>query len=388
MPRSSRYILAVAGLLGIACQNNTTNISGSLSPPQNLGYQLDASGDPNTPAGILLVWDDVLSSDLASYRVYSRGSTSGSFLLRGETTSNTFHDNGVPHLQYYVTAVDVGGGESNRSNVVTVNEYLQIGAPPSLTGITLDSAIHLDWPDTPDFGRFKWYRVYSSDYNLAQNLCVNWTLEGTTVSHEFLAAQLPNGVTRCFGVSALDTLGYESLWALPTPGWTDTPRPDARNVLVWGLGGTHDAQSGFRFWDDLNGNGYGDAGELGLVQSGTRSDIDFVIHVNAADSSLWIVPVFTGTSAQLYSVNPIADLTAIDLAPSSGYSRDSLLARPGFGYVFALVDGSVLRYGALRMTHVSRQYVIFDWSVQTDPGNPDLAPPKGPATSGHAVAAR
>src|SRR5205807_9564498 len=49
----------------------------------------------------------------------------------------------------------------------------------------------------------------------------------STVSHEFLAAQLPNGVTRCFGVSALDTLGYESMWA---PVWLDTPRPDARNV--------------------------------------------------------------------------------------------------------------------------------------------------------------
>jgi len=348
-------------------------------------HRFDPSGDPNQPAGIRLAWDDVLSSDLASYRIYSRGSTTAAFQLRGETTSNTFHDNGVPHLQYYVTAVDLGGGESNGSNVVTVNEYLQIGAPPSLTGITLDSAIHLDWQDTPDFGRFKWYRVYSSDYNLGQSQCVNWALEGTTVSHEFLAAQLPNGVTRCFGVSALDTLGYESLWA---PVWLDTPRPDARNVLVWALGGTHDAQSGFRFWDDLNGNGDGDAGELGLVQSGSRTDIDFVIHVNSADSTLWIVPVFTGTSAQLYSASPIADLTSIDLAPASGYSRDSLLARPGFGYVFEIVDGSVLHYGALRMTQVSRQYVIFDWSVQTDPGNPDLVPPKGPATSGHAVAAR
>jgi len=376
-------LLVVAGLAAGACQNNTvSNGTGTLPPPKNLSYELDPSGDAVQPAGIRLAWDDLQSSDLASYRVYSRGSTSGSFPLRGETTSNTFHDNGVPHLQYYVTAVDVGGGESNRSNVVTVNEYLQIGAPPSLTGITLDSAIHLDWPDTPDFGRFKWYRVYSSDYNLGQDPCVNWVLEGTTVSHEFLAAQLPNGVTRCFGVSALDTLGYESMWA---PVWLDTPRPDARNVLVWALGGTQDAQSGFRFWDDLNGNGYGDAGELGLVQSGTRSDIDFVIHVNAADSSLWIVPVFTGTSAQIYSANPIADLTAIDLAPASGYSRDSLLARPGFGYVFELVDGSVLHYGALRMTHVSRQYVIFDWSVQTNPGNPDLAPPKGPGLTGRQV---
>src|ERR1043166_2631520 len=110
MPRSSRYILAVAGVLGIACQNNTTNVPGSLAPPQNLGYQLDASGDPNTPAGILLVWDDVLSADLASYRVYSRASLSGSFLLRGETSSDTFHDNGVPPLQYAVTAVDAHDG--------------------------------------------------------------------------------------------------------------------------------------------------------------------------------------------------------------------------------------------------------------------------------------
>jgi len=374
-------VVPAVALLGAACQSN--NIVGLRLPaPQRLAYQLEPSGDPTRPVGILLAWDDVQASGVAGYRVYSRGSTADGYGLRGVTTSNTFHDNGVPHLQYFVTAVDVDGVEGDPSDAVTVNEYLQIGAPPSLLGISLDSAIHLDWQDTPDFSRFKWYRVYSSDYNLGQNLCVNWALEGTTVSREFLAAQLPNGVTRCFGVSAIDTLGYESLWA---PVWLDTPRPDARNVLVWALGGTHDAQSGFRFWDDLNGNGYGDAGELGLVQSGTRSDIDFVIHVNAADSSLWIVPVFTGTSAQLYSANPIADLTSIDLAPASGYSRDSLLARPGFGYVFELVDGSVLRYGALRMTHVSRQYVIFDWSVQTDPGNPDLAPPKGPGLTGRQV---
>src|SRR5256712_4769754 len=118
-------LLVVAGLAAGACQNNTvSNGTGTLPPPKNLSYELDPSGDAVQPAGIRLAWDDVQSS--TSYRVYSRGSTSGSFLLRGETTSNTFHDNGVPHLPYYVTAVDVGG-ESHPSKSVTVNEYLQIG---------------------------------------------------------------------------------------------------------------------------------------------------------------------------------------------------------------------------------------------------------------------
>ena len=35
-----------------------------------------------------------------------------------------------------------------------------------------------------------------------------------------------------------------------------------------------------------------------------------------------------------------------------------------------LADG--LHYGALRVTHVSKDYVIFDWAYQSDPGNPEL----------------
>ena len=373
MRRSLRYMLVVAGLVAGACQTNTaptgTLPPGTLPPPQNLAYELDPSGDPNRPAGIRLAWDDVLSSDLASYRIYSRGSTGSSYLLRGETTSNTFHDNGVPHLQYYVTAVDVGGGESNASNVITVDERLQLPAPDTLGSISLNQAIHLGWADNAaQSTRFKWYRVYSASYNLDTGFCgTDWVLEGTTVSNEFLATLLANGTPRCFGASAISTEGYESLWS---PLRQDTPRPDARNVLVYAFQTDADS-SGFRFWSDLNSDGVGQSSELGLIQNGSRTDIDFVIHRHA-DSTLWVVPVLAGTSLQLYSTSPIADLTAIDFAPASGYSRDSLLARPGFGYVFEIVDGTVLHYGALRMTHVGRQYVIFDFSVQTDPGNPEL----------------
>src|SRR5207249_9497165 len=84
-----------------------------------------------------------------------------------------------------------------------------------------------------DTARFYWYRVYSMPYDLDQGACVTQpdsiSLEGTTVSNEFLATLLANGVPRCFGVSAISVEGYESLWS---PLRHDTPRPDVRNVLV------------------------------------------------------------------------------------------------------------------------------------------------------------
>jgi hypothetical protein len=252
------------------------------------------------------------------------------------------------------------------------NPALPLEAPASLSSVSLDSAIYLDWADNAFLNApndFAVYRVYSTSYNLDQGLCgTNWSVEGTTVSHAFLAAQLTNGVPRCFATSAISVEGVESAWS---PLRQDTPRPDARNVLVWAFG-VNTPQSGFRFWDDINGNGYGDPGELGLVQDGNRTDIDFWVYVQPSDSTLWLVPEFTGTSVQLYQSSPIADLTSIDFAPATGYTRNMIQAVPGYGYVFEIVDNGQIHYGALRVTAVSRQYVIFDWSVQTDPGNPEL----------------
>src|SRR3989475_9409084 len=101
-----RVLLSLMLLLAVGCQPSVIGPGGGApSTPANLTYQLEPSGDPSRPLGILLIWDDVTDANLASYRVYSRSSSSGSYGLRGETSSNTFHDNGVPHLQYYVTAV-------------------------------------------------------------------------------------------------------------------------------------------------------------------------------------------------------------------------------------------------------------------------------------------
>jgi len=376
-----RYLLSLLVLAAVACRSELVAPDGAPSTPANLSYELEPSGDPNRPLGILLIWDDVTDANLANYRVYSRASSSDAFGLRGETTSNTFHDNGVPHLQYLVTAVDLNGVESGYSNAITVDERLQLVAPAWLSSISLNGAIHLEWDDSSYASaptRFKWYRIYSTDYNLDTGLCdTNWLLEGTTVAPEFLASAMTNGVPRCFGISAVSREGYESLWS---PLHQDTPRPDARNTLAFAID-ANGAQSGFRFWQDANGDGRAQTSELGQIVDGHRSDVDFWVYRDPTDSTLWLVPGFTGTSMQLYSTSPIADLTSIDFAPAAGYSRNMIQAVPGYGYVFQIIEGSTLHYGALRMTHVGRNYVIFDWSFQTDVGNPELLVRAGLMTS-------
>src|SRR5206468_1519864 len=101
-----------------------------------------------------------------------------------------------------------------------------------------------------------------------------------------------------------------------------------------------------------------------------------------------LVPVNTGTSDSHYTATPTSELTSIHLAPANGHSRASLPARPRSPSALARGDCPLLRYRALRPTPGSPPSALPGRSVQTDPGNPDLAPPKGPATSGHAVAAR
>ena len=378
-----RLLLCLLLVATVACQQYVTDGGGGNAPstPTNLSYELEPSGDPDRPLGILLFWDGVTDNNLSSYRIYSRASSSGSFGLRGETSSNTFHDNGIPHLEYYVTAVGDGGEESGGSNSIIVDERLQLDQPALLTSISLNGAIHLEWNDNAylnDPTRFKWYRVYSAGYDLDTGVCgTNWLLEGTTIAPEFLASAMSNGVPRCFGVSAVSREGYESLWS---PLRQDTPRPDARNTLAFAYE-ENQAQSGFRFWQDLNTDEKAQSSELGRVLDGNLTSIDFWVHRDATDSTLWLVPEFSGTSIRLYSTSPVADLTSIDFAPASGYSRNMVQAVPGYAYVFEIVEGTTLRYGALRVTHVGRDYVIFDWSFQTDVGNPELQIRAGQSTA-------
>ncbi len=141
-------------------------------------------------------------------------------------------------------------------------------------------------------------------------------------------------------------------------------------------------RAGFRFWLDSNNDGQVGPLELGIVADGNRTDIDFRVTRNAS-GDFFLVPVRLNTIVTQYGTGPINDLTSIDIAPETGYSSAPIQALPGHGYVFAMDAGDQFaRFGALRVTHVGRDYIIFDWSYQTDPGNPELAVGGGWFTAG------
>jgi hypothetical protein len=244
--------------------------------------------------------------------------------------------------------------------------------PAELTSTTLDGAIALAWADnsfTSDPSNFSNYRIYSASYDLVADLCgSSWSLEGTTVAPEFIVGVLTNGVTRCFAVSAMSLDGAESARSLVR---LDTPRPDSRNVALFAQQ-VQDAESGFRFWEDLNGDGRAQNSELGLVRPGSAGDIDFSVEQDGA-GTLFLTPVRAGTGVEFYADAPVEDLTSIDFAANGTYLTTPIEAAPGFGYVFEMDGGDGLaRFGAVRVTHVGQTFLILDWAFQTDPGNPEL----------------
>ncbi|HET7450726.1 MAG TPA: hypothetical protein VFJ78_09025, partial [Gaiellaceae bacterium] len=166
--------------------------------------------------------------------------------------------------------------------------------------------------------------------------------------------------------------GHESAWA---SAHHDTPRRDARNAIVDAVQSAA-ATSGFRFFDPSGGT-------YGAVLPSTRTDLDFRVE-RRSDGSLWLTPVRSGVVVALYSTSPVTDLTSIDVAPvRSAFGAGAIEAVPGYAYVFEMQLADGLHYGALRVTHVNANYVIFDWAYQSDPGNPELRRVRGTAPLGN-----
>lgn len=362
--RLSRLLMTLAIPLPLVACEQLTGIPVNADAPANLAYQLVPSGDPANPLGVLLSWNAPSSGRANSFNVYGR-TNAGAWQLRATTTSLTFHDAGVPESQYYVATRDANGEELAQSPVLTVDVLAsRLPAPLGISSISLNGAVQLTWRSNAvdaSHGTFDYYRVYSTAYDGSRGVCTaNWVVEGSTVSDAFYAGNLGNGVSRCFAVTAISRDGHESDWS---ESRLDTPRADARNAFVYSTAARRDS-SGFLFSDDVTK-------KLGVVSSSTRTDLDFTIERHA-DGSLWFAPARSGVTMALYSTQPVADLTSIDRAPSTGFGNTTIEAVPGFAYVFRITRPDGVHFAGVRVAFRTSDYVVFDWSYQTAPGNAEL----------------
>jgi len=360
--RLSRWLLAA--LVPLAACENIAGLLTDPDAPANLTYQLTPSGDPNAPLAVLLSWDIPRNNTANAFNIYGRVG-GADWQLRGTTTSNTFHDAGVPDVQYYVASVNVDGAELARSNTVTIDLHANVPAPTGFTSVSLNGAIQLAWSNSAVValgGAFDHYRVYSTAYDGSRGVCTaTWVLEGTTASDGFLVGNLTNGGSRCFAVSTVTHDGHESVW---TEARLDTPRFDARNAFVYSTSARTDS-SGFLFFDDVTRR-------LGVVSASARTDLDITI-VRHSDGTLWFQPARAGATMGLYGNTPVTDLTSIDRAPSTGYSSATIQAVPGFAYVFRVQKADGIHFAAARVAYVATDYVVFDWSYQSATGNVELS---------------
>lgn len=361
MRMSPLVIALVAGLA--ACDGTLLGPNADPNAPANLSYHLVPSGDPNVPLGVLLTWDPPSSGRAVTFDVYGRDAGQD-WVLRATTTSPTFYDAGVPQDQYYVVAMDQNGQELGQSQTVSIDTRNRLPAPLGLTSISLNGAIQLSWSANAydaSHGDFEAYRVYSAPLDASHGTCsTQWALEGTTVSDAFLAANLTNGATRCFAVSAVNGEGLESEWS---EARQDTPRFDARSILVYATAARPDS-SAFLFFDAT-------ANKVGVVGANSRTDADVVVQRNA-DGTLWLAPARTGVALAMYASKPVADLTSIDRAPTTGFASVALQAIPAYAYVFRIDKPDGAHYAAVRVAYVATDYVVFDWSYQSAVGNPEL----------------
>ena len=359
-----RSLLLAAALPLAACES-IVGPNANPDSPANVTYELVPSGDPNNPAGVLLSWDVPASGRANSFNVYGRNGTAGAWNLRATTTSTTFHDAGVPQVQYYVSTRDGNGNEIAQSQILTIDLSTRLPAPAGLTSVSLNGAVQLSWNSNAvdaAHGTFGRYYLYSTAYDGTRGVCTaDWVLEGTTVTDGFFVGNLTNGVSRCFAVSAVTRDGHESQWSGTR---LDTPRVDARNAFVYSTTARPDS-SGFAFVEDATG-------KFGVVGASSRTDLDVTLQRHS-DGTLWFAPARASVTMTLYAQQAVTSLTAIDRAPSTGFGNTTIEAVPGYAYVFRIVKADGVHFAAVRVAFITSTYVVFDWAYQNAAGNPELS---------------
>ncbi len=182
-------------------------IVGDIIPPSAPeGLTAVASG-----ADVILEWTANPEPDLAGYRIYRQTTEGWSEVDETPATDLTHTDAGLPNgtYTYRITAVDRAGNESPPSTEASATVDIEPPLPPmnlSVVPVPEGGALGASWDYAGEPGAG--YNLYRSTTSGGPYIRVN---TGLIAEESYLDAGLTNGIAYYYVVTAVDSLGNESV---------------------------------------------------------------------------------------------------------------------------------------------------------------------------------
>lgn len=329
--------------------------------------------DPLGTPAVQLVWELPENWDGEVFRIYSRRSGAGNYLLVATVTSCAagqcvYTDTNVEagrSYDYFVAALDERSGDEvgeSEAWSVTVPQAAQPTLPTGVSAIPLDGAIYLTWAST---GAEK-YRVFLEGIDQDS---VFFEL-GATDGIGFLDSRTDNGTRYAYRVAAVDENGFVSRRSESAAA---IPRPDYHAELIYALADSAQA-SGFRFTESE---------DEAPILAGVSTEAQW--RLESVGGELQIVPrggtlVTEGIFTTDLSCGPgsEADCEHISQAPAqSAFAADPVAVQAGNTYVFQVTVNGQAHFGKVRVQgdavdSAGHRVVIFDWAYQLVANEPSL----------------
>ena len=229
--------------------------------------------------------------------------------------------------------------------------------PRGVLTTTGDERVTIEW--FPNGERdLTGYRIWRSEDNVDFDLLE----EVSSDTARYVDTDVINGSTYYYAVSAFDFDDNES--DLSPEEIADTPRPAGANVTLDDFNRLPE-RSGFDFSRPDKG---------AIPWDAATTDVYFGVDTAVSDNFIYenVRYLYSDNTTIIQDMGYRDVFDAVDVSPLEGFVSEFVEIIEGHVYVLNTPDGN---FAKIHMISVSDSAVTFDWAYQTDPDNPQLAPP-------------
>ncbi len=247
-----------------------------------------------------------------------------------------------------------------KEKIVSVPVNCAPDVPRGVYSVNYDGTVLICWVANyeSDMAGYNVYRSETLDGQYSPIGTVDVT-EANPVEYCYEDMDTGNGIHYYYAVSAFDQGGAESDIVVEEVV-SGTPRPEGQLTLY--ARAALPGLSGFDFYPSLTS----------VAQQYDAATTDIYFDVSGGIPLL--VARRIGVEIQDYGF--ASDRDAVGVAPEEGWAPSrSAEAIPNHMYFLQVLEGTDIHYAKIYVTVVTGDHAIFYWAFQTDPFNPDLAPP-------------